>query len=101
MKRGSLSFKWRHHTPEIILLCVRRYCRYQLSYRDLEEMMRERGPSVDHVTIFRRVQAPSCAFTGLRSPAAAPLCNVHERPRGGASGAYSCQVRSPRSYGFG
>jgi transposase-like protein len=37
-------------------LWVRWYCRYQLSYRDLEEMMRERGLPVDHVTIFRWVQ---------------------------------------------
>jgi transposase-like protein len=36
-------FKWRHFQPEIILLCVRRYLRYALSYRDLEEMMTERG----------------------------------------------------------
>jgi transposase, IS6 family len=35
---------------------VRWYLRYQLSYRDLEEMMRERGLSVDHTTIFRWVQ---------------------------------------------
>jgi hypothetical protein len=35
---------------------MRWYCRYQLSYCDLEEMMRERGLSVDHVTIFRWVQ---------------------------------------------
>jgi IS6 family transposase len=32
------------------------YCRYSLSYRDLEEMMRERGLSVDHTTVFRWVQ---------------------------------------------
>ncbi len=56
MKRNSSPFKWRHYTPDVILLCVRWYCRYQLSYRDLEEMMRERGLSVDHVTIFRWVQ---------------------------------------------
>ena len=37
-------------------MCVRWYYRCQLSYRDLEEMMRERGLSVDHVTIFRWVQ---------------------------------------------
>ncbi len=36
-------FKWRHFEAEIILLCVRWYLRYSLSYRDLEEMMRERG----------------------------------------------------------
>ena len=56
MKRNSLPFKWRHFAPHVILLCVRWYCRYSLSYRDLEEMMQERGLSVDHVTIFRWVQ---------------------------------------------
>ena len=35
--------KWRHLEAEIILPCVRWYLRYSLSYRDLEEMMRERG----------------------------------------------------------
>jgi transposase-like protein len=49
-------FKWRHFEAEIILLCVRWYLRYALSYRDLEEMMRERGLQVDHTTIFRWVQ---------------------------------------------
>jgi IS6 family transposase len=49
-------FKWRHYEAEIILLCVRWYLRYSLSYRDLEEMMRERGLSVDHTTMYRWVQ---------------------------------------------
>ncbi|MEP0983790.1 IS6 family transposase [Leptolyngbya sp. FACHB-17] len=48
-------FKWRHFLPEIILLNVRWYCRYSLSYRDLEEMMAERGVAVDHSTINRLV----------------------------------------------
>ncbi|MBE9098351.1 IS6 family transposase [Vacuolonema iberomarrocanum] len=48
-------FKWKHFQPEIILLNVRWYCRYALSYRDLEEMMAERGLSVDHSTINRWV----------------------------------------------
>src|ERR687895_1840571 len=56
MKRNKSPFKWRHFDRSIIILCVRWYCRYSLSYRDLEEMMRERGLSVDHVTIFRWVQ---------------------------------------------
>ena len=47
-------FKWRHFEAEIILLCVRWYLRYSLSYRDLEEMMRERGLHVDHTTIYVR-----------------------------------------------
>ena len=46
-------FKWRHYEAEIILLCVRWYLRYALSYRDLEEMMLERGLYVDHTTIYR------------------------------------------------
>lgn len=50
-------FKWRHFLPEVILLNVRWYCRYALSYRDLEEMMIERGIKVDHTTIYRWVQA--------------------------------------------
>src|SRR5258707_5744003 len=49
-------FKWRHFEPEIILLCVRWYLRYSLSYRDLEEIMAERGLTVDHSTIYRWVQ---------------------------------------------
>ena len=49
-------FKWRHFQPDIILLCVRWYLRYALSYRDLEEMMLERGLHVDHTTIYRWVQ---------------------------------------------
>ncbi len=49
-------FKWRHFQADIILLCVRWYLRYSLSYRDLEEMMLERGLHVDHTTIYRWVQ---------------------------------------------
>jgi transposase, IS6 family len=53
----SDQFKWRHYQGEIILHCVCWYLRYALSYRDLEEMMRERGLSLDHTTIYRWVQA--------------------------------------------
>jgi transposase, IS6 family len=49
-------FKWRHFEAEIILVCVRWYLRYALNYRDLEELMGERGRSVDHKTIYRWVQ---------------------------------------------
>ena len=55
MKNQS-PFKWRHFEAEIILLCVRWYLRYSLSYRDREEMMAERGLSIDHTTIYRWVQ---------------------------------------------
>ena len=53
----SDPFKWRHYQGEIIFRCVHWYLRYALSYRDLEEMMRERGLSLDHTTIYRWVQA--------------------------------------------
>jgi transposase-like protein len=56
VKLNSNPFKWRHFEPSLILLCVRWYCRYQLSYRDLEEMMCERGLLVDHTTVWRWVQ---------------------------------------------
>jgi len=49
-------FKWRHFQADIILLCLRWYLRYSLSYRDLEEIMLERGLQVDHTTIYRWVQ---------------------------------------------
>ena len=48
-------FKWKHFQGEIILLCVRWYLRYALSYKNLEEIMMERGLSVDHTTIYRWV----------------------------------------------
>ena len=51
----KLPFKWRHFQQEIILLNVCWYCRYPLSYRNLEEMMLERGLEVDHSTINRWV----------------------------------------------
>src|SRR4051794_35952144 len=48
-------FRGRHFTDEIIVLCVRWYLRYPLSYRNLEEMMTERALTVDHSTIARWV----------------------------------------------
>ena len=49
------SFKWKHYAGEMILLNVRWYLKYALSYRNLEEMMAERGVKVDHTTIMRWV----------------------------------------------
>jgi len=50
------DFKGRHFEGEIVLWAVRWYCRYGVSYRDLEQMMGERVVSVDHSTIYRWVQ---------------------------------------------
>ena len=62
-------FKWRHFESDIIRLGVRWYLRYALSYRDLEEMMRQRGLQVDHTTIYRSRPAV-CPRTGQTLSAA-------------------------------
>ncbi|WP_131783920.1 IS6 family transposase [Legionella gresilensis] len=54
--KNPSAFKWRHFHGEVILQCVRWYCKYGISYRDLEEMMAERGLSIDHTSIYRWVQ---------------------------------------------
>src|SRR6202045_3702167 len=46
-------FKWRQFEPEMILLAVGWYLRFSLSYRDVEELLAERGLLVDHVTVWR------------------------------------------------
>jgi transposase-like protein len=48
-------FRGRHFNHEIITLCVRWYVTYPISYRQLEEMMGERGVAVDHSTLNRWV----------------------------------------------
>ena len=53
---------------EVITLAVRWYLRYGLSYRDVEELLAERGVEVDHVTVYRSVQR----FTPLFADAARP-----------------------------
>ena len=55
-KNRPAVFRGRHFEDEMIVLCVRWYLRYSLSYRDLEEMMAERGLAVDHSTVWRWVQ---------------------------------------------
>jgi transposase-like protein len=54
--------------PDVIVLTVRWYLRYTLSYRDVEELLAERGIEVDHVTVYRWVQR----FTLLLAEAARP-----------------------------
>ena len=53
---------------EVIGVAVRWYLRYGLSYRDLEELLAERGVTVDHVTICRWVQRFTAEFTGAARP---------------------------------
>ena len=54
--------------PDVIVVAVRWYLRYGLSYRDVEELLAERGIEVDHVTVYRWVQR----FTPLLIDAARP-----------------------------
>ena len=49
-------FKWRQTEPELILCAVRCYLRYSLSFRDVEELLSERGLKADHTTIWRWVK---------------------------------------------
>jgi transposase-like protein len=49
-------FKWRQFEPEVILLAVGWYLRFSLSYREVEELLAERGLYADHVTVWRWVQ---------------------------------------------
>src|ERR1700687_4886839 len=53
---GCGLFKWRQFDPEVILLAVGWYLRFSLSYRDVEELLAERGLHADHVTVWRWVQ---------------------------------------------
>ena len=48
-------FKYKHFESEIIMVCVRWYLKYPLSYRMLVEMMQERGLKLTHTTIMRWV----------------------------------------------
>ena len=65
---GLLAFAGFRFPPEVIMLTVRWYLRYNLSYRDLEELLAERGIEVDHVTLYRWVDR----FTPLLIDAARP-----------------------------
>jgi hypothetical protein len=54
---------------EVIAVAVRWYLRYGLSYRDVEELLAERGVEVDHVTIYRWVQIFTAEFIDAARPA--------------------------------
>jgi transposase, IS6 family len=68
VQQPSSAFAGFRFPPEVILVAVRWYLRYGLSYRDLEELLAERRIEVDHVTLFRWVQR----FTPLLVEAARP-----------------------------
>ncbi len=55
MEKEVDLFKWKQYESEVILLTVRWYLKYSLSYRDLVEMMKERSLDIAHTTIMRWV----------------------------------------------
>lgn len=64
------------YPPEVIVLAVRWYLRFALSYCDVEELLAERGIDVDHVTVYRWVQRFTHVFNAsaqLRFPLAGVL----------------------------
>ena len=70
-RSGFAGFRF---PPAVIMVAVRWYLRYGLSYRDVEELLAERGITVDHVTVYRWVQR----FTPLLMDAARPCRHVLE-----------------------
>jgi transposase-like protein len=62
------AFAGFHFPADVIVVAVRWYLRFGLSYRDVEELLAERGVEVDHVTVYRWVQR----FTPLLAEAARP-----------------------------
>jgi hypothetical protein len=94
------SFAGFRFPPEVITVAVRWYLRYGLSYRDVEELLAERGIDVDHVTIYRWVQR----FTPLLIDAARPCRHasgdrwfVDETYVKAPAGGTTCTGRSARS----
>jgi len=71
-----LNFKGMRFPIDVILVCIRWYVAYPLSYRHLEEMMEERGVSVDHSSINR------WAIRFL--PLIEKMARKHKRPVGGS-----------------
>ena len=55
VSRARSEFAGFRFPPEVITLAVRWYLRFGLSYRDVEELLAERGIEVDHTTLFRSV----------------------------------------------
>ena len=68
----SNPFKWRHYEGGVILLCVRWYLRYPLSFRQVAEIMAERGLHVDRSCIWRWVQ--------IYGPEVDQRCRRHLKP---------------------
>jgi len=87
-------FKWRLFAGDVMPLCVRWYLRYAMSYRDVEELARERGLSGNHTTVFRWVQRYGSELDRRCRPS---LCGrgSHHHPRGRRSSTTRSRSWSP------
>jgi len=65
---SALAFAGFRFPREVISVAVRWYLRYGLSYRDVEELLAERGVNVDHVTVYRWVQRFTPEFVEAARP---------------------------------
>ena len=68
LSQDRSAFSGFRFPPEVIILAVRWYLRYALSFRDLEELLAERGIEVDHVTLYRWVQRFTPMLVGAARP---------------------------------
>jgi transposase, IS6 family len=66
--RSPSAFAGFRFPPEVISVAVRWYLRYGLSYRDVEELLAERGVAVDHVSVYRWVQRFTPEFVSAARP---------------------------------
>ena len=80
-RRAISAFAGFRFPPEVISLAVRWYLRYGLSYRDVEELLAERGVTVDHVTIYRWVQRFTPEFIEAARPRRHSLATVGSSTR--------------------
>jgi transposase-like protein len=84
----TLLFKWRHFAPEIIVCGVQWYLRYALSYRDVAELMLERGLHVDHTAVFRWVQRYAPEAMGVLKQRGGTRPSCCETPRESRAGVW-------------
>ena len=63
----TIDFKGAHYPKAVIVHAVLFYVRYAVSYRDLEEILAERGVAVDHATLNRCVE-PNRVYRRVESP---------------------------------
>ena len=77
-KDGNKPFKWKHASSDVILWLVTWYCRYALSYGDLQEIAQERGLKLERSTIYRWVQEYGPEISKRIKPYLKMPCNSYK-----------------------